>query len=75
MKGTLETNVKRVLKSSDIALVKSEWSFNGIGPDGEAVSLTGKATDVLRQQSQHMRSLKIFVSLMRNYFQLVTVTM
>jgi len=51
MKGKLESEVKTVLKASDIALVITEWSFNGIGPDGKAVKLAGKATDVLRQQS------------------------
>ena len=51
IKGKLESNVKRVFRSSDIALVITEWSFNGIGPDGKSVQLTGKATDVLRQQS------------------------
>ena len=51
MKGKLESEVKRVLKTSDIALVITEWSFNGIGPDGKPVKLAGKATDVLRQQS------------------------
>ena len=51
MKGRLESSVKRVLKSNDVALVITEWSFNGTGPDGNAVSFAGKATDVLRQQS------------------------
>ena len=51
MKGKLETTVKDVINPHDIALVISEWSFGGIGPDGKAVSLRGKATDVLRQQS------------------------
>ena len=51
LKGRLESNVKRLFRSSDIALVITEWSFNGIGPDGKAVQLAGKATDVLRQQS------------------------
>jgi uncharacterized protein (TIGR02246 family) len=51
MKGRLESNIKRVLKSSDIALVITEWSFNGTAPDGKAVTLMGKATDVLRQQT------------------------
>lgn len=49
--GKLESSVKRVYRSSDIALVVTEWSFNGIGPDGNDVQLAGKATDVLRQQS------------------------
>jgi ketosteroid isomerase-like protein len=51
MKGKLETSVKNVYGIRDIALVISEWSFDGLGPDGKAVSLGGKATDVLRQQS------------------------
>jgi uncharacterized protein (TIGR02246 family) len=51
MKGKLETSVKNVYNTRDIALVISEWSFGGLGPDGKAVSLRGKATDVLRQQS------------------------
>ncbi len=51
MKGKLETSVKNVFNTRDIALVISEWSFGGTGPDGNAVSLRGKATDVLREQS------------------------
>ena len=51
MKGTLKTNIKKVINAADIALVTSEWSFNGIGHDGKTVNLAGKATDVLRQQS------------------------
>jgi ketosteroid isomerase-like protein len=51
MKGKLETSVKKVFNTRNIALVISEWSFSGIGPDGIAASLSGKATDVLRQQS------------------------
>lgn len=51
MKGKLETSVKNVFNTHDIALVISEWSFSGIGPDGKAVSFGGRATDVLRQQS------------------------
>ncbi len=51
MKGKLETRVKNVYDIGDIALVISEWSYDGLGPDGKAVSIRGKATDVLRQQS------------------------
>ncbi len=51
MKGKLETSVKNVFNTRDIALVISEWSFSEIGPDGKAGSIRGRATDVLRQQS------------------------
>jgi uncharacterized protein (TIGR02246 family) len=51
MKGKLESKVKRVLRARDLALVISEWSFNGTGTDGNPVNLTGTATDVLQQQS------------------------
>ncbi|HZD36053.1 MAG TPA: nuclear transport factor 2 family protein [Nitrososphaeraceae archaeon] len=51
MKGKLESNVKRVLQASDLALIISEWSFNGTGPDGNPVNLASTATDVLRRQS------------------------
>jgi ketosteroid isomerase-like protein len=51
MNGRIESKVIGVVQTSDIALVNTEWSFNGSGPDGKAVTITGKATDVLRQQS------------------------
>ena len=51
LNGKLDTKVKGVIQTSDIALVNTEWSFNGTGPDGKAVTITGKATDVLRRQS------------------------
>lgn len=51
MRGKLESKVRRVLQASDLALVISEWSFGGTGPDGKPVNLAATATDVLRQQS------------------------
>lgn len=51
MRGKLESKIKRVLHASDLALVISEWSFSGTGPDGNPVNLASIATDVLRQQS------------------------
>jgi uncharacterized protein (TIGR02246 family) len=51
MKGKLDLKVKRVLTASDLALVTSEWSFSGTGPDDKRVDITGKkSADVLRQQ-------------------------
>ena len=50
MNGRIESKVIGVVQTNDIALVNTEWSFNGSGPDSKAVTITGKATDVLRQQ-------------------------
>jgi ketosteroid isomerase-like protein len=52
MNGKIESKANGVIQTSDIALVNTEWSFNGIGLDGKAVTITGKATDVLRRQSE-----------------------
>jgi uncharacterized protein (TIGR02246 family) len=50
MRGKLESKIKRVFQTSNLALVISEWSFSGTGPDGNVVNLASTATDVLRQQ-------------------------
>jgi uncharacterized protein (TIGR02246 family) len=49
--GKLDLKVKRVLQSSDLALVISEWSVSGTGPDGKPVNMATKSADVLRQQA------------------------
>jgi ketosteroid isomerase-like protein len=48
--GNLDLTVKRILKTNDIALVTTEWSFNGTDPDGKHVHISAKSADVLRQQ-------------------------
>jgi ketosteroid isomerase-like protein len=50
MKGKLNLSVKRALKADDLALVITEWSFSGTGPDRKPVHMTAKSADVLRQQ-------------------------
>jgi uncharacterized protein (TIGR02246 family) len=50
--GKFDLKVKRVLQASDVALVISEWSFTGTGPDGSPVNIAAKkSTEVLRQQA------------------------
>ena len=39
LKGKLDLKVKRVLQASDLALVTTEWSFSGTGPDGNPVNM------------------------------------
>jgi uncharacterized protein (TIGR02246 family) len=50
MNGKLDLKVKRVLKANDLALVTTEWSFNGTDSDGKHVHMSAKSADVLRQQ-------------------------
>jgi uncharacterized protein (TIGR02246 family) len=50
--GKLDLKVKRVLQTSDLALVTSEWSFSGTGPDGKPVNIAAKSADVLRRQQE-----------------------
>jgi uncharacterized protein (TIGR02246 family) len=50
MNGTLDLQVTRVLEVDDLALVIGVWSFDGTGPDGEAVRLEAQNADVLRRQ-------------------------
>jgi ketosteroid isomerase-like protein len=50
LKGKLDLKVTRVLKSSDLALVITAWSFTGTGPGGDPVQLASKSADVLRRQ-------------------------
>ena len=50
MNGKLELKVKRVLKTNDLALVTTEWSFKGTDSDGKHVDMSAKSADVLRQQ-------------------------
>jgi uncharacterized protein (TIGR02246 family) len=50
LKRKLDLKVKRVLQASDLALVTTEWSYSGTGPDGNLVNMAAKSADVLRRQ-------------------------
>ena len=51
LKGKLDLKVKRVIQASDLALVTTEWSFSGTGPDGNPVNMAAKSADVLRHHT------------------------
>ena len=51
MRGTLDIKVTRVLEAGGLAFVAGVWSFTGTGPDGKAVTMTGRNGDVLRRQA------------------------
>jgi ketosteroid isomerase-like protein len=50
MEPALKITPTKVLQSGDIALVTSEWTFAGKGPDG-ALTMSGTSTDVMRRQA------------------------
>ena len=50
MNGKLDLSVKRVIKTNDLALVITEWSFSGTRPDGKPIHMKAKSAGVLRQQ-------------------------
>ena len=52
MGGKLDARAKRVLYAGNLALLITEWSINGIEPDGKPINLTGRGTVVLRRQSK-----------------------
>ena len=51
LKGKLDLKVKRVLQASDLALVTTEWSLSGTGPDSNPVNMAAKPADVLRHHA------------------------
>ncbi len=48
----ITTKVRHVYVMEDIALLIVDWSINGIGPDGNAISLSGTTADVARKDGQ-----------------------
>jgi ketosteroid isomerase-like protein len=51
MSDNLQSDVKGVVQTSNLALITTKWSFSGSGPNGKSVNIAGKATDILRLQS------------------------
>jgi ketosteroid isomerase-like protein len=47
----MDGDVKKVVRSGELALVCTNWGLTGNGQDGNPVNLSGQATDVLRQQA------------------------
>lgn len=51
LKPNLQSEKEVILVAGDTALLLSNWSLEGTGPEGEAVQMGGKSTDILRRQS------------------------
>ena len=48
--GEFRLEVKSVVGTGDLALVRSDWSLVGTAPGGCLVNLSGRASEVLRRQ-------------------------
>jgi uncharacterized protein (TIGR02246 family) len=50
LKPTFSVEVNAV-QSGDVALLRSQWSLDGVDSDGKQVSLSGKSIEVVRRQA------------------------
>lgn len=51
LKPRIKMNVVKVAKSgADLAVLYNDWSMTASGPDGNPMSMTGKALEVVRRQ-------------------------
>jgi|SRR6185369_2895455 len=48
--GEFRLEVKSVVETGDLALVRSDWSLAGTAPGGCLVDLSGRASEVVRRQ-------------------------
>jgi uncharacterized protein (TIGR02246 family) len=50
LKPKFELEFKKAVQAGDIALLLSEWTLSATDPDGNAVEMEGRTTDVVRRQ-------------------------
>ena len=51
LKPNLKFVKHEVLIAGDVGTSYAQWTLTGTGPDGEPVSMEGRATDVIRRQA------------------------
>jgi uncharacterized protein (TIGR02246 family) len=49
-KGKMQLKTVFVIHGSDLALLRGQWTLNGIGPDGKPVEMVGQSIEVARRQ-------------------------
>ena len=50
LKPKFELEFKKAVQAGDIALLFSEWTLSATNPDGNAVEMEGRTSDVARRQ-------------------------
>ncbi len=51
LKPTFTLETASVVKTDDIALLRSNWKLTGTGPDGQRIEMSHRGTEVVRRQS------------------------
>jgi len=51
MKPVITLTTRGIVKTADLALLYSSWALRGSGPDGRAVEMTGRGTEVARRHA------------------------
>ena len=51
LRGQMRIETRRVMSAGGIALLHGSWTLVGTGPDGGAVELAGRDTEVVRRQT------------------------
>jgi uncharacterized protein (TIGR02246 family) len=50
LKGEFGMEPAKAIRTNDLALLFSKWFIKGTGPDGNAIELQGRTSDVVRRQ-------------------------
>jgi ketosteroid isomerase-like protein len=50
LKGHIDITTLEVIRAGSLALLRGEWRLTGTGPDGKAVTMSGKNIEVARRQ-------------------------
>jgi uncharacterized protein (TIGR02246 family) len=50
LKPTISLETEEVVKTEDIALLRSKWTLRATGPDGKPVTMSHRGTEVARRQ-------------------------
>jgi uncharacterized protein (TIGR02246 family) len=51
LRGTMDLRPRGVFQNGDVALLVSDWTLSGKGPDGQPIALAGTTADVVRRQA------------------------
>jgi uncharacterized protein (TIGR02246 family) len=51
LKPTLRTQAQDVVEANDVALYIGRWTLHGTDPSGQAITMGGESSDILRKQA------------------------